>query len=764
MKNTIGAFVRAMPLGLTGIRFVRRVSDLGSSMRSSRGRTARTARGRAPCPAADHAALQERYRRSPLSGERDSFILFRILGNDLEPRHKKGQTRENLRFILDNEEAFPACEKRFVVNRMVDAKEEEGTLQLLEDAGLEYIHEPFKWSEWCSTSWDCAGLPEEYAAYRKGFGSLDEAQQLRALLRLYRLKNNYVMNNNGARNLALRAGRGLAKWVLPWDGNCFLTRSAWEELVEGILSNAEYPYHVVPMARTARNSDLLDLDYRPIAEDEPQIVFRRDAQLEFDQDYAYGRRPKVELLWRLGVPGPWDDWRIEPWDLPCPAYASEAGAFARCGWVARLSSGEAKLEAAAGFADRGMARAIAIKSLLDRLDERRVRASLVPASPVFYKPSSLAQLRDRRDRAPANRLAEALRNRAEDALGRGPYSVIDKTTFPPSGNPHDYWHPAPYYWPNPIPLPGLPYIRRDGRRVPGTRLYEPLSDQYDRTRAQRLFDDTLVLTLASEVWRDERYALHAASLVRRWFIDQSTAMTPSLEYAQVRRGYDGNRGSSSGIIEFKDLYYFLDAVRLLERDGLLTSDEQGVFRAWMTEYLGWLQDSAQGRKERAGANNHGTYYDLQVGAIAAYLGDTELLRVTLRDSQCRLLRQFAEEGSQPQELKRTTTAHYCCFNLQGWVHLVMLAVASGEPWLERNHPVRQRLQSGMRWLLSHQGKSWPYRQIEAFDEDRYEPVLVAYNSWFGERFGEQDKIKPVFFPHDGIPPFWQFMHDEVAAA
>ena len=37
-------------------------------------------------------------------------------------------------------------------------------------------------------------------------------------------------------------------------------------------------------------------------------------------------------------------------------------------------------------------------------------------------------------------------------------------------------------------------------------------------------------------------------------------MTPHLSYAQVRMGHDGNAGSKSGIIEMKDLYYYLDAV------------------------------------------------------------------------------------------------------------------------------------------------------------------------------------------------------------
>ena len=47
-------------------------------------------------------------------------------------------------------------------------------------------------------------------------------------------------------------------------------------------------------------------------------MFHRDAPLAFDESYPYGRRDKVELLWRLGVAGAWDGWRDDPWDPPRP--------------------------------------------------------------------------------------------------------------------------------------------------------------------------------------------------------------------------------------------------------------------------------------------------------------------------------------------------------------------------------------------------------------------------------------------------------------
>src|SRR5690606_10329328 len=114
-------------------------------------------------------------------------------------------------------------------------------------------------------------------------------------------------------------------------------------------------------------------------------------------------------------------WPIEPWDLPCPPYAPEAGAYREAGWVARLSSGRSHLESGdanergstALLRDRGIARAESVKALLDDLDDRISTRTVSNALPAVLDPSKRV-LADPRN---AN-LVEALREAANQALSR----------------------------------------------------------------------------------------------------------------------------------------------------------------------------------------------------------------------------------------------------------------------------------------------------------------------------------------------------------
>src|SRR5688572_23529918 len=65
---------------------------------------------RGPPPVADRAKLLHEYSSSEVGAQPDDFVLYRIVGNDLYPRHAKGQSRQNLSFILEHEPRLENCE------------------------------------------------------------------------------------------------------------------------------------------------------------------------------------------------------------------------------------------------------------------------------------------------------------------------------------------------------------------------------------------------------------------------------------------------------------------------------------------------------------------------------------------------------------------------------------------------------------------------------------------------------------------------------
>ncbi|KAK6343800.1 hypothetical protein TWF696_007462 [Orbilia brochopaga] len=260
------------------------------------------------------------------------------------------------------------------------------------------------------------------------------------------------MNNNGGRNVALVHGRSLpkARWILPLDGNCFFTPAGMRSLVKTLSTSGEGThasrYAVLPMVRLFDNNDIFsqnsnhnsseaieihenreptatgirdprifDDESGPIeALEEPQIGFRYDATETFAESMRYGRRSKLELLWRLGaIPYsegldkktlPWereDGYLLteETWgsipgadheggnklvathELPTGSEVAnpERGplAFTNAGWVYRLFSGDKSQEehTQQSRSKRNVNRMLAIISFLESLDERTVHGS-----------------------------------------------------------------------------------------------------------------------------------------------------------------------------------------------------------------------------------------------------------------------------------------------------------------------------------------------------------------------------------------------------
>jgi hypothetical protein len=313
---------------------------------------------------------------------------------------------------------------------------------------------------------------------------------------------------------------------------------------------------------------------------------------------------------------------------------------------------------------------------------------------------------------------KSLRHDANCALGAGPFSVVNKDTVPPSGDKHDYMSLAPYWWPNPGAMDGLPYIHRDGERNP--EIYKT----HNRSDLGEMTETLETLSLAYYFTQNEKYASRARLLIRTWFLESTTRMNPNFEFAQAIRGVNTGRGL--GLIESRLFTKVVDAVGLLADSQAWTQEDQQALKQWFATYLQWMLSSEHGREEAAAKNNHGTYYDVQVASFALFLGKKDLAKEVVESARNkRIAVQIEPDGRQPLELVRTKAWSYSIGNLHGLMSLAELGEFVYVDLWRYETPDRRSIRSALDFLVPFAlgTQKWPYQQIGGFSQEAIYPLL-----------------------------------------
>ena len=252
---------------------------------------------------------------------------------------------------------------------------------------------------------------------------------------------------------------------------------------------------------------------------------------------------------------------------------------------------------------------------------------------------------------------EKLLNDAENALN-GVYSVTFKNLIPPGGSKNDYMSIGPYWWPDPNKPDGLPYIRRDGE-INSER------DKLDSPQMSKMINAVRSLSLAWFFTDNYVYAKKAEELLRVWFLEPETMMTPHLKYSQAIPGIIDGR--STGIIDGRSFAELTDAIALLETSPALTETEKIALRRWFAEYFQWLTKSEFGKETDKSVNNLSIAYDVQTCGIAYFLGNDGYVKQKVSEIPKRRIDSMIEaDGGQPYELARTLSFGYSLSNLNNF--------------------------------------------------------------------------------------------------
>ncbi|WP_197524905.1 alginate lyase family protein [Botrimarina hoheduenensis] len=380
-----------------------------------------------------------------------------------------------------------------------------------------------------------------------------------------------------------------------------------------------------------------------------------------------------------------------------------------------------------------------------------------PASPAttYWDGAHLARLRAGDPKADARTTAslEQVHEKARSALKRGPYSVVDKTLVPPSGDKHDYASYGRYWWPNPDTNDGLPYVRRDGK------VNRAMLSAGDRVRLADFCDDLEALALGAYVHTDSRYAEHGANLVRVWFLDEATRMRPRIRFGQAVPGRSEGRGA--GVLDARNFIRVIDSITLLEAMDAFSRDEQAALREWFREYAEWLATSPIAAEERQADNNHGTWFAAQEGHIALFNGDAVLARKIVEQARDkRFPRSITPEGTQPEELTRTQSLHYCFFNLEAFFSLARVGDRVGVDLWNYTAPSGASLRKAFDWVSPYPAKqkAWSYPMLDRYSVSDAQSTLfiMAAQKWQNPRYlrlldkapgrYQERHLAPLMFP------------------
>ncbi|KAG7339483.1 alginate lyase-domain containing protein [Nitzschia inconspicua] len=777
--------------------------------------------------------------------------LVRAIGNALPPRHDANQTLRNLEFILKYEPDFEQVHKHWVFNRIVDQDLLERLLKMLQRYNqTSYTIIPFVLEEYAKKQYEFLEghwLDELDMIHNKTFFTDDWRDNERA--RYYDIiqdrKNLYVTNQNNARNFAMEwymLPNGTVPdvdYVLPWDGNCFLTQAAFVKLQHDLirwnsdpiaaykrashgefwsnanpkirsLSKEPIKYFYTPMDRLlVGNEVLLDPNYIPRLDEEPQIIFHRTAVGRFDPTLRYGKKNKVEMLIRLGIKGPWDVYANDLEDVRDNAFSDWIGPPPPAGWVSRLFSGKSQLEKKNKSSKRVKARTDGMTRMLQRLDlDVATKVHGWNSSTwMFYDQGILAkeaqfwanlQQHNHNGTSPSadsnsylHNLIQNLIAHADHALHAGPWSVVDKE---PCGcgkynDCHDFYSVIGHQATSAKKASKLPMCNNDAVR-------------YDRSRLEAFQYNTTILALAYTITRQRSYVEKAAANVVTWFVNPKTRMNPWLG-VEWQSGANQSFITKYGVIEFKDVYYFLDALRIVEESGVLTQDQIDSVILWFHDYLDWLLVSKDKESRRGGLgayfepNHHGLFHDIQVISVASYIGKLTFAISTIHESISRLLTQVSSKGELRNELGLSNCEHWQAFTLQGWFTLARMARKAGvNLWnkfrtpsdpdlgttaiqsalcraaeytipLLRNRPicnenVANKRQDVSRWFPL-------YLEVQHHCPD----AVIRYPSFLWPDWGPLDSLpesppgdayqmKPLYSQGAGIAPFWNlglYEHD-----
>lgn len=321
---------------------------------------------------------------------------------------------------------------------------------------------------------------------------------------------------------------------------------------------------------------------------------------------------------------------------------------------------------------------------------------------------------------------------ADQYLHEPPITITAFSSPHSAGAKHDYFSEGDYWWPDPKNPEG-PYIERDG-------MSNPDNFTAHRHALIRLGVQVPALAAAWTLTHESKYSEHAAKHLRAWFLNPDTMMNPNLQYAQAVHGRNTGRGT--GIIDTIHLVEVVHSIPVLADSRALTATELDGLKKWFTQYLDWMTTSKNGQAERDTKNNHCTWWVTQVAEFATFTGDRKL-NDYCRDRYKTVLipNQVAQDGSLPEELRRTKPYNYCLFDISGLATICQTLSNPQDDLFEFALPDGRGFRKTMAWMFPYLNDKSTWTHPPDVEYFQYWPIRQPSLLFAGLAFSNSEYIK-----------------------
>ncbi|ADB40693.1 alginate lyase family protein [Spirosoma linguale] len=297
------------------------------------------------------------------------------------------------------------------------------------------------------------------------------------------------------------------------------------------------------------------------------------------------------------------------------------------------------------------------------------------------------------------------------AMTQTPITVTAQTSPRSAGSRHDFFSEGDYWWPDSLNPQG-PYVQRDGMTNP---------DNFVAHRQAMIRFSRVVGALASayKLTGNETYVRQAFRHLDAWFVDSTTRMSPSLQYAQAIKGRATGRGI--GIIDTIHFMEVAQGIRAMEQAKSADKRVLAGAKIWFGQYLNWLLTHPYSQDEKEAKNNHGTCWVMQVAAFARLTGNEKVLEACRERYKTVLLpNQMATDGSFPLELRRTKPYGYSIFNLDAMVMICQILSDKDHDLWTYQTPDGRSIEKGISYLYPYVAdkRKWPLK-----------PDVMYWNDW-----------------------------------